>query len=322
MTPAAWQTLPPKFLERIPHIIPADQLDGVLHSFTVKPPTTFRVNTLKATREQVREKITALGFQFEEVEWLPGAFILRSKSKAELIETPVYLNGEIYVQSLSSMLPPLVMNPQPGEKICDLTAAPGSKTTQMAATMNNTGEIVANDRSRIRLSKLAANLKMQGVTNVRITRLHAELLWKEFPEYFDKTLVDAPCSLEGRFQTGDPKSFRDWSPRKIQVLHKMQCWMLRSAVSATKPGGIIVYSTCTLAPEENEQVIDWILEKERGVVEIESVELPLKDLQSGLTRWSEKEFSPLVQATARILPSELREGFFIAKLRKIKSNVK
>ncbi len=321
MNPAAWQSLPPKFLERLPRIIPADQLDAVLHSFTVKPPTTFRVNTLKATREQVREKISALGFQIQEVEWLAGAFILRNRSKAELIETPAYLNGEIYVQSLSSMLPPLVMNPQPGEKICDLTAAPGSKTTQMAARMNNTDEIVANDRSRIRLGKLAANLKMQGVTNVRITRLHAELLWKEFPEYFDKTLVDVPCSLEGRFQTGDPKSFREWSPRKIELLRKMQCWMLRSAVSATKPGGIIVYSTCTLAPEENEQVIDWILEKERDVVELEPVELPLKDLQNGLTRWGEREFSPSVHATTRILPSEMMEGFFIAKLRKKKSNV-
>ena len=214
------------------------------------------------------------------------------------------------------MLPPLILDPQPGDKVCDLAAAPGSKTTQIAALMNNTGEIIANDRSKIRLGKLVANLKLQGVTNVR-TRLSAgEDLWKRFPEYFDKVLVDAPCSLEGRFEAGNEKSFGDWSLRKVKFLGAIQCYLLRSAVTMTKPGGVIVYSTCTLSPEENEQVIDWILNKEPDVVEVEPIHLAIENLQPGITRWERKEFSPQVRATIRILPSRLLEGFYLAKLRK------
>jgi NOL1/NOP2/sun family putative RNA methylase len=307
--------LPPPFLARLPRLVPAKQFDTVLRAF-VRRPTTFRVNTLKTTRDAVQSQLSALGFQVDAVPWYDDAFILRNKSKRELIETPVYTNGEIYVQGLASMLPPLILDPHPGDKVCDLTAAPGSKTTQIAAMMNNTGEIIANDRSKIRLGKLVANLKLQGVTNAR-TRLSAgEDLWKRFPEYFDKVLVDAPCSLEGRFEAGNEKSFGDWSLRKVNFLSAIQCHLLRSAVTMTKPGGVIVYSTCTLSPEENEQVVDWVLNKEPDVVEVESINLAIANLQPGIIHWERKEFSPPVRATIRILPSELLEGFYVAKLRK------
>lgn len=313
-------TLPPAFLQRLPQLVPPDQVEAVLAAF-VRRPTTFRVNTLKTTRADLLAKLSELGFQVEAVTWYADAFILRNKSKAELIETPMYQNGELYVQSLSSMLPPLVLDPQPGEKILDLAAAPGSKTTQMAAMMRNTGEIVANDRSKIRLHKLIANLKLQGVTNVRTRLTSGEDLWKRFPEYFDRTLVDAPCSLEGRFEAGNPKSFGDWSLRKVEFLSTIQQHLLRSAVSATKPGGIIVYSTCTLSPEENEQVIAWVLQKEPGVVEVEPIELTIPH-HAGIEQWQGVAFSPAVRNTIRLLPSPLMEGFFIAKLRKVRSNVK
>ncbi len=313
--------LPKDFLERLPRIVPADQLENVLRAF-VQRPTTFRVNTLKTDRDALLAQLAERGFQTAPVAWYANAFVLQNRSKQALLETPMYANGELYVQGLSSMLPPLVLQPKPGDKVCDLAAAPGSKTTQMAAMMNNRGEIVANDRSRPRLYKLAANLKTLGVTNVKTTRYAGELLWKYYPEYFDKTLVDAPCSLEGRFDVADPKSFKDWSVRKTQTLGILQRHLLRSAVSATKPGGVIVYSTCTLAPEENEKVIDWLLDKERGVVEIEAVGLKMGGLQPGLARWERKEFSPRVRETSRILPSKVLEGFYVAKLRKKRSNVK
>jgi NOL1/NOP2/sun family putative RNA methylase len=311
--------LPQPFLARLPRLVPAEQLDAVLRAFA-RRPTTFRVNTLKTTRDAILPKLAELGFQVDAVPWYDAAFILRNKSKRELIETPLYANGEIYVQSLSSMIPPLVLDPQPGEHVCDLAAAPGSKTTQLAALMNNTGEIVANDRSKIRLSKLVANLKLQGVTNVR-TRLSAgEDLWRRFPEHFDKVLVDAPCSLEGRFEAGNPKSFGDWSLRKVELLSTIQCHLLRSAVTMTKPGGVIVYSTCTLSPEENERVIDCILDKEHDVVAVAPINLPIENLQPGMTHWEDIKFSSQVRTTVRILPSELMEGFYLAKLRKRRSN--
>jgi NOL1/NOP2/sun family putative RNA methylase len=302
-------------MARLPRLVPPDQLDTVLRAFT-RRPTTFRVNTLKTTRDAVLAELTARGFQVEPVSWYADAFILRNKSKRELMETPLYTRGEIYVQSLSSMLPPLVLAPQPGEKVCDLTAAPGSKTTQMAALMNNTGEIVANDRSKIRWRKLVANLKLQGVKNVRTRLANGEDLWKKFPDYFDRVLVDAPCSLEGRFEAGNEKSFGDWSLRKVEFLSTIQCHLLRSAVTMTKPGGVIVYSTCTLSPEENERVIDWILQKESDRVHVEPIELPLENVLPGLTQWEQQEFSEQVRHTIRVLPSELMEGFFLAKLRK------
>lgn len=308
-------SLPLDFLARLPRLVPPEQFDSVLNAFT-RRPTTFRVNTLKATRDGVVAELTAQGFVLEAVSWYADAFSLRNKSKRELIETSVYTRGEIYVQSLSSMLPPLVLAPQPGEKICDLTAAPGSKTTQIAAMMQNTGEIVANDRSKIRLRKLVANLKLQGVQNVRTRLANGEDLWKKFPAYFDRVLVDAPCSLEGRFEAGNEKSFGDWSLRKVEFLSTIQCHLLRSAVTMTKPGGIIVYSTCTLAPEENERVIDWILQKEPDLVHVEPIELPLANVLPGMTQWEGQNFSAQVRHTIRVLPSELMEGFFLAKLRK------
>jgi 16S rRNA (cytosine1407-C5)-methyltransferase len=311
--------LPPIFLERLTHIIPPDQIDSVMAAFA-RRPTTFRVNPLKTNRADLLAKLSALDFQVEPVDWYDDAFILRNKSKAELIATPMYQHGELYVQSLSSMLPPLVLAPQPGEKILDLTAAPGSKTTQIAALMRNTGEIVANDRSKIRLSKLVANLKLQGVTNVRTRLMNGEDLWKKFPAYFDRALVDAPCSLEGRFEAGNLKSFGDWSLRKVKFLAAIQQHLLRSAVSATRVGGIIVYSTCTLSPEENEGVIDWLLQKEPGVVAIEPIDLRMPT-QPGIARWNDHDFSPAVRNATRILPSSTLEGFFIAQLKKIKSNV-
>ncbi len=306
--------LPEDFVERLPRIVPSEKLASVLTAFTHRP-TTFRVNTLKTSRDELSEKLSAAGFEIEPVAWYADAFILRNKSKAELIATPMYENGQLYVQSLSSMLPPLVLAPQPGEKICDLTAAPGSKTTQIAAMMRNTGEIIANDRSKIRLHKLVANLKMQGVTNVRTRLSNGEDLWKRLPEYFDRVLVDAPCSLEGRFEAGHPKSFGDWSLRKVKFLSQIQAHLLRSAVSMTKPGGIIVYSTCTLSPEENEQVIDWMLHKEPGALEIESIDV-LLETQAGITNWEKHVFAPEIARTTRVLPSEMMEGFYLARLRK------
>lgn len=321
MNENAWRVLPKEFLERLARIVSPEKLETVLRAFTTKRPTTFRVNTLKTTREALLVKLSACGIEVEAVPWYKDAFILRNKSKQELIETPLYQHSEIYIQSLSSMMPTLVLDPQPGEKVCDLAAAPGSKTTQIAAMMGSQGEIVANDRSQTRLYKLAANLRAWGATNVRITHLAGERFWREYPQYFDKTLVDAPCSLEGRFDVGDPKTYAGWSVWKVQSLGKRQRWLLRSAVSATRPGGVIVYATCTLSPEENEAVIDWILDKERGVVEVEPIDVPLENLQAGSTRWGRKGFSPHVQLTVRILPSDLMEGFYIAKLRKRCSNV-
>ncbi len=316
-----WSSLPEAFLERVEHIIPDTQREAVLESFCVSKPPTFRANTLKISAEDLAKALTDRGIPFQKVPWYPDAFILEGVPQKTLTDTDLYAQGMLYVQNLSSMVPALVLDPHDGENILDLTAAPGSKTTQMAARMHNTGHIVANDKSTVRRYRLAANLKMQGVTNAEVTAMAGEVLWKKYPEQFDRTLIDAPCSLEGTFLATYPKSYEDWTPKKVKILSKMQKFLLRSAISATKPGGIIVYSTCTLEPEENEGVVDWILEKEGESVVVEDIPLSIEVMVSGITKWKEKVFAPELAKTKRILPSATMEGFYVACLRKVASTI-
>jgi 16S rRNA (cytosine1407-C5)-methyltransferase len=316
-----WQVLPEAFRERLAEIVPIEDFEPIMESFCTRHPSTFRANTLKITAEKLVGELKKLGIEVEQVPWYTNAFVLKNVPQKTLSETTWYKEGYLYIQSLSSMIPPLVLNPKPGEKVLDLTAAPGSKTTQIAMLMENTGELVANDISRVRMYKLAANIQMQGVTIAKTLIKPGEMLWKMFPEYFDRTLVDVPCSMEGRMYTEDPKTYQDWSTKKIKELENKQRFLLRSAVSATKTGGTIVYSTCTLAPEENEGVIDWILKKEAGALEVEKIDLPNIPFTPPLMSWKGKEFNEQVQNCARILPSRHMEGFFIARLRKLRPTV-
>lgn len=317
----AWQVFPESFLERLKKIIPPEKYEDVLASFCQKRPTTLRANTLKISPAELQSELAKSEVSIEPVSGFENAFVLKNVSLYQLSQHELYKNGSLYVQSLSSMLPPLILSPQPGERILDLTAAPGSKTTQMAAMMSNEGEITANDLSLVRLFKLQANLKMQGVTNTYARRGPGQHFWQKYPEYFDKTLIDAPCTMEGRFACDDPKTYDDWSMKKIKELSIRQCHLLRSAVSATKVGGTIVYSTCTLAPEENEQVVDWLLRKENGGVELVDIELGNIPTSPAVMSWEKKTFLPEIGKTVRILPSAPMEGFFVAKLQKTRSTI-
>lgn len=312
---------PKEFLERLARIVPAEKYEAVLLAFTDRRPSVFRANTLKITPHALRVNLQKEGIEVETVAWNDNAFVLKGTTQRVLMETELYKQGFLYLQNLSSMIPPLVVDPQRDETILDITAAPGSKTTQMAAIMQNTGTIIANDKSRIRLYKLEANLKMQGVTNTKVTYRPAEMFWKINPESFDKALVDVPCSMEGRMHVESEKTYKDWSMRKIKELVGMQRHILRSAVSSTKPGGTIIYSTCTLAPEEDEGVVDWLLTQEKGAVEVEQIALKLPNAIPGLTQWNTKTFDPQMARTLRILPGNHMEGFYVAKLKKLRSTV-
>ena len=315
-----WEILPEKFRERLSLFTTPDQSQEILSSFCVRKPSTFRANTLKISADALEKELTKLQIKTERVNWYPDAFVLKQPQKT-LMETDLYKNGFLYLQSLSSMIPPLILDPKAGESILDITAAPGSKTTQMAAQMHNTGEIIANDKSKIRLFRLKANLQTLGITNTKVVQLPGQFIWKKFPQYFNKTLVDVPCSMEGRFQCDSEKTFKDWSTAKIDFLQNQQKFLLRSAISSTQVGGTIVYSTCTLAPEENEEVIDWTLKKMKGAVELEGIAIPNLQTSPGLTKWKNKIFDESLEKAVRIYPSETMEGFFIAKLKKTASTL-
>ena len=317
----ALMALPSDFVRRLSQLIPQKNLPDVIAGFTTERVTTFRVNTIKTDAETLRTRLASRGIIAEQVSWLPGAFILKNSSLRSLTELTEYHDGLFYVQSLSSMIPALILDPKPGERILDIAAAPGSKTTQIAALMENTGEIVANDTSQNRIYRLEANLKTQGVTIAKIHKGDGRSIWQQYPEYFDKTLVDAPCSLEGRFSTLDPKSYADWSLKKVRDLSLLERWLLRSAVSSTKKGGIIIYATCTLSPEENEGVVDWLLGKDKHAVEIESVSTAAPRLRPPILTWGGKPYNAALSRAVRVYPTTETEGFFVVRLKKIHSTV-
>ena len=308
--------LPELFLERLRKIIPSHKWDAAANTFAEPKPATFRVNTLKASPEPVCERLEANGFRCEQVSWYPEAFVLRQGRLRDLQETDAYQKGEIYVQSLSSMIPALVLDPKPGERVLDLAAAPGSKTTQIACLMKGEGKIVANDNNKIRFFKLKANVELQSATNVELSLQYGESFGRKFPEHFDKVLLDAPCSAEGRFDVREPATYRYWKPAKVREMARKQKKLLYSAIQALRPGGFLVYSTCTFAPEENEGVLNWAIQKFGGGIEIEKVTLPLPNQMSAVRAWNGEQFHTSVARAIRILPAERMEGFFVARIRK------
>lgn len=311
------RVLPEIFLERLSRIIPPHKWDSVANTFAEKKPTTFRVNILKISTDVVKRELEKQGFRSESVSWYPDALILKEGRLRDLQETQLYQRGEIYVQSLNSMLPPLILAPQSGENVLDLTAAPGSKTTQMACLMKGGGRILANDNNKLRYFRLKANIEMQGAKNVELSLRYGESFGKTHPGKFDRVLLDAPCSAEGRFDIHEPASYRYWKPSKIREMVRKQKKLFFSAILALRSGGVLVYSTCTFAPEENEGVLDWALEKFKDQIETETIQFPLTNQMPGLTSWEEHTFNPLIKKSVRILPTSQMEGFFISKIKKM-----
>ncbi len=220
------------------------------------------------------------------------------------------------------MVPVVVLDPEPGEKVLDLTAAPGSKTSQIAASLMYKGELVANDMSSIRFEKLEHNLNKLGVMEEHAgwkVKLHNEpgqILAREYEGYFDKILLDAPCTAEARFCMSKPKTYAFWKKSNIKEMAFVQRKLLFAAWTALKPGGVLVYSTCTFAPEENEMQISRFLERIEDAkildVKLEGINrLPI------VKKWNDVKLNSGVKKCFRIKPTKEIEGFFVAKIMKV-----
>ncbi|KKQ27139.1 MAG: Ribosomal RNA small subunit methyltransferase B [Candidatus Magasanikbacteria bacterium GW2011_GWC2_37_14] len=333
--------IPSKFTERLTEMFGVSLSAEISKTFVARP-TTFRVNTLKARKEEIIEILNQNGFKFERVLWYKDSFVLKNKTKRELTDLEIYKQGKIYIQSLASMVPPMVLQPQPGEKVLDLTAAPGSKTSQIAALMNGEGELIANDNNKIRFFKLKHNMEMLGVSKphpnppligegkdisspyegeVRrgfvfsLRMEHGSDLAREYPEYFDKILLDAPCSAEARFIDGDSETYGYWKEQKIKEMAYKQRQLLFAAWGALKPGGIMVYSTCTFAPEENEIQVTRLIEQYTNC-EVLPIDLGLKKIAIN-SKFKNKEMNKdVIKKALRIMPTKEIEGFFVVKLMK------
>jgi 16S rRNA (cytosine1407-C5)-methyltransferase len=295
-----------------------DYAEKYIEFINENPVPYIRVNTLKTSSLKLAAALEKeYGITSEEIPGIPGS--LKITGGRELIgKTIEHIIGEYYIQGLSSMLPPLVLSPEPGEKVLDLCAAPGSKTTQLGGLMNNRGTLIANEIALDRVKMLVYNLDRMNIVNAGVTHTKGEWLSKIYYDYFDKILVDAPCSGLGIIQKKNEVS-NWWSLERAERLGDLQLRLLIAAVKMVKPGGEIVYSTCTITPEENEFIVDKVLQK--YPVEILDIELPVKST-GGFTEYNGVKISPSLSKSKRIVPWEANsDGFFIVKLKKIGDTV-
>ncbi|MGE5552455.1 MAG: RsmB/NOP family class I SAM-dependent RNA methyltransferase [Betaproteobacteria bacterium] len=307
------RALPQEFLDRLGEFFPPPVQEEILAGFGAERPTTLRANTLRTDVRALMRELAAGGVKFERVLWYPEALIIKNRREKDLGSLPAYREGRLYLQSLSSMVPVLVLGPLPGERVLDVAAAPGSKTTQLAMLMQDYGYILANDSNPVRLERLKYNLRLQGVTIAEAVLSDGRSLGRCHPEAFDRVLLDAPCSGEGLFSASDPATFRHWSPARIRKFASLQRALFTSAFETLRPGGVLVYSTCTLAPEEDELLVDWALSAFAGRLKTEPPPLRVPGAVPALTRFDGRDLTPGVVQAFRLLPSHLFEGFFVCR---------
>ena len=311
-----------KLMEIDPAFFDKKDVEKFFEMAKFEPNKSLRVNTLKISPDKLVEKLRDKGWKVKQP-YSENKEIISVEKKlmpGEIGKTKEHILGYYYVQEITSMMPMLALQPKEGEIILDLCAAPGSKTTQAAAMMENKGSIIANDVSMARISILSANLERCGVTNTIIPRHNGVELCEKLSKMgfkFDKILVDAPCSGEGNIRCS-PRTFLEWSEGLLKSLSRKQKKLLESAFGLLKKNGEMIYSTCTYAPEENESVVQHLIDDYDA--KILDIELPLR-IRPGLTVWRKEKFSKDMKKAVRIYHHDNDlEGFFLAKLRKIPSH--
>lgn len=304
---------PSKFNERYRKII--DDYENFLNFCRKLPRKCIRINTLKVKDIDGFIENLSKRYRLERVPFCPYAYFIDHPDPGKI---PEHFFGEIYVQDAASMIPPIALdiNPENDEFIFDACAAPGSKTTQMAQIMNNKGCIIANDISNNRIKALFSNIESCGVMNTIVTGIDMiKPVPKKLYDKFTKILVDAPCSSEGTIRKNFGVLLK-WNPYMFNLFSSQQKRIIKNAIKMLKKDGILVYSTCTYAPEENEEVIDFALKN--FDVEIEEIKIENLKTREGITEWNGKEFNKDVKKCIRIYPQDNdTEGFFVARLRKI-----
>lgn len=313
------------FVERMKELLGNEEdLKKYLEILNTEPVNAIRCNKIKISPDKLKEKLEKNGWEIIQP-WKEHKDIMIVNSNllpGELGRSIEHMLGYYYIQELSSMLPIIALNPKPHEKILDLCASPGSKTTQIASEMNNTGFIVANEKSLGRIKILASNLERCGVTNTIITRDDGITLCKNFLKQgilFDKILVDAPCSGEGTLRSS-LSTYKMWNMHTIESLSKLQKRLFKNAFEILRPGGHIIYSTCTHAPEEDEEIVNFALEEFKDKIKIEKIILPHElKLRPGIRKWKDNEYNDDIKYSCRLYPHDNNtEGFFLSKFTKLK----
>ena len=275
----------------------------IIEGYNQKRFTTLRVNTLKSKVSYICSALSENNIEYEKVSWNNEALIIKNANEIDIKELKIYKNGEIYLQSLSSMMPAIILEPKENEDILDMTAAPGGKTTQIAALTNNKANITACEMNAIRADRLKYNVEKQGATSVTVLKEDSRRLNDYFS--FDKILLDAPCSGSGTILLNNERTYKNFSENLVKKTIKSQKDLLKKAIKILKPGHELVYSTCSILKQENENIIKEIIEK--GQAEVMPInEEKLKDIP---------KLKSNIDGARTGCPNEYYEGFFVAKLR-------
>lgn len=313
------------FIAKLKEIYPENYLQ-IIDALSLSGYTTFRINCVKAAPESTLHQLKQQGFNIGAAD-LPNSYFIRDlgytspnpEIAKRLSNTPQYLNGEIYIQNLSSMLPVFALNAQPDDLLLDLCAAPGSKATQVYDLLAGKVSILAVENNINRFYALKRILYIQGAASVKTLYSDAVGLERKHPELqasFDRILVDVPCSNEGTIRLDVESSLKYWNPGVAKRLAKLQKALLLTGIRLLKPGGTLVYSTCTFSVEENELVINWLLNKTQEIMLEKISNLSLTNSYPGITSWRGKNLDPSLIKTLRILPTKQFSGFYLAKIRK------
>ncbi|MBR6222092.1 MAG: RsmF rRNA methyltransferase first C-terminal domain-containing protein [Lachnospiraceae bacterium] len=268
----------------------------------------LRVNTKKIS---VEDFLKISPFELEPVPWCENGFYILDEKRPS--KHPYYFAGLYYLQEPSAMIPAALMPIDPGDKVIDICAAPGGKSTELGAKLNGSGFLLSNDISASRAKALLKNLEVFGIGNMAVSSESVNVLADRFPCFFDKILIDAPCSGEGMFRKSS-SMITAWERNGVELFVGLQKSILKDAVKMLAPGGVMIYSTCTFSPEEDEQSIEYLLSLDDS---LSLCELPLFDgFVPGKPEWGESQNVELSK-TRRLFPHKLRgEGHFVAMVKK------
>ncbi len=282
-------------------------VDTIIKGYMVTRNTTLRVNTLVSDSLEIRNTLWEKNIKLDKASFFDNAFIIKNATEKDLQSLDIYNDGKIYLQSLSSMIPPLILNPKQGMKVLDMSAAPGGKTSELVALTSSNIDLTAVEIDEIRYQKLNYNLSKQHCENVKTLNMDARKLSEE--ESFDAILLDAPCSGSGTIDLNDKKTYVSFSERLVTKVSSTQYALLSKAVKLAKPGSFILYSTCSILEQENEDIVNRIL-NENPCLEV----VPLDYAK----RYNIPTLPCKIKGAIVICPSSLYEGFFVCKLRKKK----
>lgn len=308
------------FLEKLKKIYNENDYEICKKWFEIeKRKTCFRINILKSSEKEIFEVLEKNNLKAKKINFLKNAYILENGKEKDLWDLDIFTNWKIYLQSISSQIPVDFLDLKNWDKILDITAAPGWKTSQAQALIWNSWKIFAVDNNQIRIDKLKFTLERQWVKNVKILKTDARNLFLENPDFenfFDKIIADLPCSAEWKFLKNKEKSFGYWKEEVVLKNAKLQKSILKNMISMLKNGWELVYSTCTISPEENEDIVHFLL-CNFPELELQNLKFEYKNSRNGLSSFWKKIFKKEISNfVKRILPSEESEWFFIAKFKK------